>query len=165
MTSPMSSPSIEIRSASPEDAALLAELNDAVHSVHALHRPDVFRSQPAHDDLVPIFKAHLAREDARAFIARSSGRPVGYALAVIVDRPGDALMQARRFISLEHLAVTSEATRTGVGTALLDAVRTSGREAGCSRLITDVWDFNTEARTFYEAAGLAPMRHWLEQPL
>ncbi|GAA4225905.1 hypothetical protein GCM10023075_24720 [Streptosporangium album] len=83
----MTPPLIEIRSASAEDAALLAGLNDSVHSVHALHRPDVFRARPAH------------------------------------------------------------------------------REAGCSRLITDVWDFNKEAQAFYEAAGFAPVRHWLEQPL
>jgi GNAT superfamily N-acetyltransferase len=165
MTSPLSSPSIEIRLASPKDAALLAELNDFVHSVHALNRPDIFRAEPAHDELVPIFEAHLAREDIHAFIAQSSGQPIGYALAIIVERPGDALMQPRTFIVLEHLAVASAAVRTGVGAALVDAVRAAGRAMGCSRLVTEVWDFNKEALAFYEAAGFAPMRHGLEQPL
>ncbi|MFF5212723.1 GNAT family N-acetyltransferase [Streptosporangium sp. NPDC000396] len=165
MISPVPSPSAEIRPVSFTDAPLLARLNDFVHSVHALHRPDVFRSQPAHDDLTPIFEAHLAREDVRAFVAHLSGRPVGYALARIVDRPGDALMRASTFIVLEHLAVAPEATRTGVGSALVDAVRTAGRAAGCSRLVTDVWDFNEEALAFYRAAGFAPMRQWLEQSL
>ncbi|WP_326822351.1 GNAT family N-acetyltransferase [Streptosporangium sp. NBC_01756] len=165
MTSSITPHSIEIRSASVEDAALLAELNDSVHSVHVLHRPDVFRGGPAHDDLVPIFEAHLAREDARVLVALSSGRPVGYALALIVDRPGDALMRPRTFVVLEHLAVVAEAARSGVGTALLDAVRAVGGAAGCSHLVTDVWDGNKEAQAFYAAAGFAPMVHRLEQPL
>ncbi|MFB9877984.1 GNAT family N-acetyltransferase [Planobispora siamensis] len=161
---PSSSP-IEIRPASREDAGLLARLNGFVHTVHARNRPDVFHPGPAPEDLVPVFEAHLAREDALIFIACSQGRPVGYAFAVIIDRPSDALMQARNFIVLEHLAVDPDAARTGVGTALLDAVRAAGRQRGCSRLLTDVWDFNTEAQAFYEKAGFTPMRHILEQPL
>ncbi|MFC6577913.1 GNAT family N-acetyltransferase [Planomonospora parontospora] len=165
MTSSFSSTPIEIRLASSEDASVLAQLNDFVHAVHARNRPDIFRAEPAAEDLLPIFEAHLAREDVRVFIAQVEGRPIGYALSIIVDRPGDALMQARTFIILEHLAVASDAIRTGVGTALVDAVRATGRQMGCSRLLTEVWDFNTEAMAFYEKAGFVPMRHLLEQPL
>lgn len=69
------------------------------------------------------------------------------------------------FVVLEHLAVVAEAARSGVGTALLDAVRAVGGAAGCSHLVTDVWDGNKEAQAFYAAAGFAPMVHRLEQPL
>ncbi|MFC7720808.1 GNAT family N-acetyltransferase [Nonomuraea recticatena] len=136
-----------------------------MHAVHALNRPDVFRSEPSRDDLVPIFEAHLARDDIRAFLAWAAGRPVGYALAIIVDRQGDALLRPRRFAVLEHLAVAPNAIRTGVGTALLDAVSAAGRAAGCSRLLTEVWEFNHEAAAFYEAAGFVSMRHALERAL
>ncbi|MFB9709533.1 N-acetyltransferase family protein [Streptosporangium sandarakinum] len=158
-------PAPEVRPASIRDAALLARLNDFVHSVHARNRPDVFRSGAAHAELVPIFETHLAREDVRAFVAHLAGRPVGYALAVIADRPGDALVRPRTFVILEHLAVDPRAARTGVATALVEAVRTAGRREGCSSLLTDVWDFNADARAFYEAAGFTPMRHILEQPI
>ncbi|MGV9773481.1 N-acetyltransferase family protein [Streptosporangium sp. NPDC003464] len=165
MTPPPSVPSIEIRLASVADAALLAELNDSVHSVHALNRPDVFRSGPAPSEVAPIFGSHLAREDIRVFIASSSGCSVGYAMMLLVERSGDALMQPRAFAVLEHLAVASTAIRMGVGTALVDAVRTAAKNAGCSHLLTEVWDFNQEASAFYQAAGFTPMRHHLEQSL
>lgn len=165
MTSPSPGPSIEIRLASVDDAPLLAELNDLVHSVHALNRPDIFRSDPAPSEVAPIFASHLAREDIQVFIAYSSDRPVGYAMMLLIERSGDALMQPRAFAVLEHLAVAFTAIRMGVGTALVDAVRTTAKNAGCSRLLTEVWDFNQEASAFYQAAGFTPMRHHLEQPL
>ncbi|WP_330457523.1 GNAT family N-acetyltransferase [Streptomyces sp. NBC_00820] len=69
-------------------------------------------------------------------------------------------------IRVRHpLAVDPAASRAGVGTALLDAVRESGRAAGCRRLIVNVWCFNATARSFYEASGLAPMKQRLEQTL
>ncbi|MFD8561946.1 N-acetyltransferase family protein [Streptosporangium canum] len=165
MTSPSSVPSIEIRLASVADAGLLAELNDFVHSVHALNRPDIFRSDPAPSEVAPIFESHLAREDIRVFIASSSGRSVGYAMMLLIERSGDALMRPRAFAVLEHLAVASTAIRMGVGTALVDAVHTAAKNAGCSRLLTEVWDFNQEASAFYQSAGFTPMRHYLEQAL
>ncbi|MBE1564378.1 GNAT family N-acetyltransferase [Nonomuraea africana] len=161
----MTPPSIDIRPATSADAALLAQMNEFVHAVHARNRPDIFRADPAQADLVPLFEAHLARPDIRILIAWSSGRPIGYALAIIVERPGDALVQPRTFAVLEHLAVAPTAIRTGVGTALVDAVRAAGRAAGCAALLTEAWDFNQEALAFYQAQGFTPMRHWLEQQL
>ncbi|MEU6713984.1 GNAT family N-acetyltransferase [Nonomuraea sp. NPDC046802] len=156
---------LNVRPATPTDAALLARLNDFVHAVHAAERPDVFRADPPATELTSIFDGLLARENAVAFVAESSGRPIGYATATLHHRQGDALTRPRSFVFLEHLAVDPEAGRAGVGTALVDAVRTAGRDAGCSAFLTDVWDFNKNALAFFEAVGFAPMRRFLEQPL
>lgn len=68
-------------------------------------------------------------------------------------------------MSLEQIAVVPDAARSGVGAALLEAVREVGRAAGCRRLVTDVWDFNEGARAFYQAAGFSPMNMRLDQQL
>ncbi|MFJ9895371.1 GNAT family N-acetyltransferase [Streptomyces sp. NPDC091280] len=39
-----------------------------------------------------------------------------------------------------------QAADMGVGSALLETVREVGRKAGYRRLVTDVWEFNEDAR-------------------
>lgn len=68
-------------------------------------------------------------------------------------------------VSMEHLAVDPAGVRSGVGAALVDAVRDVGRRAGCRRLVAGVREFNAAARPFYEAVGLRPMQVRTDQPL
>ncbi|MFB6678255.1 GNAT family N-acetyltransferase [Streptomyces sp. NPDC056390] len=65
----------------------------------------------------------------------------------------------------EHLAADPAGARSGVGAALVEAVREVGRRAGCRRLVASVWEFNAAARPFYEAIGLRPVQVRMDQPL
>ncbi|NBE93117.1 GNAT family N-acetyltransferase [Nonomuraea sp. KC401] len=80
------------------------------------------------------------------------------------DPPRAFRRRAHAAEELEHLAVDPDVVRTGIGAALVEAVRTAGKEAGCASLVTDVWNFNDGALAFFDALGLTPMRHWLERP-
>ncbi|GAA3696403.1 GNAT family N-acetyltransferase [Nonomuraea antimicrobica] len=155
-----------VRPATERDAAVLAELNRFVHALHVEARPDVFRTAASETgELAAIFASFLAGDDTLAYVAEVRGRPAGYVTAVVHRRPGDEMTRARSFVSVEHLAVDPGVARGGVGTALVEAVRTAGREAGCTAVLTDVWDFNQTALDFFEGLGFTPMRHWLEHPL
>jgi GNAT superfamily N-acetyltransferase len=157
---------VEIRLATPDDAALLAELNRFVHDLHAERRPDIYKENPSVEELMSGFKKQLERESVVIFIAELPGiQAAGYAMATIHRRTAGVLMQEDSSIVLDHLAVNPRATRRGVATGLLNAVREAGRTAGCGRFVTDVWDFNNEAHDFYLASGFAPMRRLLEQLL
>ncbi|MFE5025925.1 GNAT family N-acetyltransferase [Streptomyces sp. NPDC056656] len=68
-------------------------------------------------------------------------------------------------VSMEHLAVDPGRARSGVGAALVDAVRDVGRRAGCRRPVASVWEFDDAARPFYQAIGLRPMQVRMDQPL
>ncbi|MBQ1119830.1 GNAT family N-acetyltransferase [Streptomyces sp. B15] len=59
----------------------------------------------------------------------AEGEALGYALARVKDRPGSALEHSEVIVSLDQIAVVPDAARSGVGTALLEAVRevTRGR--------------------------------------
>ncbi|MBV6698020.1 GNAT family N-acetyltransferase [Kitasatospora aureofaciens] len=152
-----------IRTATPDDAALLARLNDLVHGLHVEHRPDLFVWSPNQDS---HFRERIGDPAVTVFIAEGpDGTPVGYAIARIVHWPGNTFTTPDVVVSLDQLAVSPEAARTGVGSALLDAVREAGRTAGCRRLVTTVWDFNEPARALYQATGFRPMNHQLDQLL
>ncbi|GAA2210320.1 GNAT family N-acetyltransferase [Nonomuraea monospora] len=154
-----------IRPAATADAATLARLNDFVHALHVEHRPDVFHPPAAEAELADRFRDFLGREDTLAFVAEVDARPIGYVAATIHRNPGGVLNRPRRFVMIEHIVVDTWHARTGVGAALVEAVRVGGREAGCTAVVTDVWDFNGPAQAFFAALGFGPMRRWLEQPL
>ncbi|MGX1761450.1 N-acetyltransferase family protein [Streptomyces lydicus] len=158
---------IRIRDASKDDGPRLMELHGLVHGLHAQQRPDVFVAEPEQTRLEEFF--HDACDDASAHVLvaeLSSGSSLaGYAMARVVEREGSPQVKMHSVVMLQQLTVDPDASRGGVGTALLEAVREIGRETGCRRLITNVWCFNTPARSFYEASGLVPMTQQLEQKL
>ncbi|WP_406223058.1 GNAT family N-acetyltransferase [Streptomyces decoyicus] len=157
---------IQIRTASPDDAALLAPLNHIVHDLHKRHRPDLFLDFPEPDAVEAFFRAQIADPSVTVLLADGTeGKALGYALARVKNRPGGALTCSDVIVSLDQIAVVPDAARTGVGAALLEAVREVGRAAGCRRLVTDGWYFNEGARAFYQAAGFSPTNVLLDQQL
>ncbi|WP_327707068.1 GNAT family N-acetyltransferase [Streptomyces decoyicus] len=157
---------IQIRTASSDDVALLATLNHIVHDLHNRHRPDLFLDSPERVAVEAFFRAQIADPSVTVLLADGTeGKALGYALAQVKSRPGSALEHSDVIVSLDQIAVVPDAARSGVGAALLEAVREVGRSAGCRRLVTDVWYFNEGARAFYQAAGFSPMNVRLDQQL
>ncbi|MEV0370569.1 GNAT family N-acetyltransferase [Streptomyces sp. NPDC050636] len=157
---------IQIRTASSDDVAQLATLNYIVHDLHKRHRPDLFLDSPELDAVEATFRAQIADPSITVLLADGTeGKALGYALARVKNRPGSALTHSDVILSLDQIAVVPDAARSGVGAALLEAVREVGRAAGCRRLVTDVWYFKEGARAFYQAAGFRPMNVLLDQQL
>ncbi|ARF59111.1 GNAT family N-acetyltransferase [Streptomyces gilvosporeus] len=158
---------MNIRVASTDDLAILTALNAIVHDAHVRHRPDLFVSAPARGALEALLIGQLSDPDTTFLIAETTpdGDALGYAMARVAAKHGNARVAPDSIVSLEQIAVDPSASRRGVGSALLDAVRDIGRAAGCRRMVTHVWDFNEGARSFYQASGLRPMNRMLDQEL
>jgi GNAT superfamily N-acetyltransferase len=84
---------------------------------------------------------------------------VGYAFAIVRDRPDGAFLSARRTLSFEHLAVAESAWEIGVGGLLIRAVRQVARAVGASYIHLMVWNFNRHAIDVYEHADYRMRRH------
>lgn len=63
-------------------------------------------------------------------------------------------------LHLEDLIVSEKCRGKGLGTQLLDAVVTFGKEKGVRRVSWEVLDWNEPAIAFYEKKGANVMRHW-----
>ncbi|MGA8257237.1 MAG: ribosomal protein S18-alanine N-acetyltransferase [Nocardioides sp.] len=74
-------------------------------------------------------------------VAEVDGVVVGYAVASIVADIAE----------LQRIAVTPVSRRTGVASALLEAVIAAGRSAGSDRLLLEVREDNQDALRFYAA--------------
>lgn len=78
-------------------------------------------------------------------VARDGQAVVGYAVASVV---GD-------LAELQRIAVDPARRRTGIATALLDAVLDLARTGGAHRLLLEVREDNAGARGFYAATGFS----------
>ncbi len=79
----------------------------------------------------------------RYLVAEHDGAVVGHAVASIVDDVAE----------LQRIAVDAGHRRTGLATALLDAVIAAAREAGVDRILLEVRDDNAGALAFYADRG------------
>ncbi len=69
-----------------------------------------------------------------------------------------------RFL-VDGICVAHPFRGTGVGTALVDALKTEGRGRGYGAIRLEVIDTNTRARALYERLGFAPAKHETIGPL
>ena len=150
MPSTDTSPSIRIRAAEPQDAALvlsfirdLAEfekLSDQVVATEEDIRRELFGPRPS----------------AEVAIAELGGTPAGFALffhnfSTFLGRPG---------LYLEDLFVRPEHRGQGVGQALLRHLARIAVDRNCGRFEWSVLDWNENAIRFYESLGAAALDDW-----
>src|SRR5580658_746936 len=101
------------------------------------------------------------RRAAEAAIARSDGKPAGFALwfqtfSTFVGKPG---------IWLEDLFVLPEYRRNGIGLALLRWVAQIAIDRDYGRIEWSVLDWNEPALKLYRKLGAVPMSDWTTQRL
>ncbi len=91
----------------------------------------------------------LKDPSTRVVVARSRNDVVGFAIATIT-RSRDVVIQA--------VAVDREFRRRGIGASLIRDVESWAQEKSARYVELDVYEFNPEARSFYEALGYLTVR-------
>jgi GNAT superfamily N-acetyltransferase len=143
------------RKAGPDDADVLAALNQTVQDLHVAHRPDYFK----HVDSTTIadwFRSTLQKTGTRAWIADVDGTPAGYALTVTHERAESAFCHAWRSCEIDQVAVLPPYRRMGVARALIACAFAEARSRGIRDLELTSWSFNAEAQEAFRALGFAP---------
>lgn len=147
---------IAVRRATTADAELISSLNADVQALHAAAMP--WRFKPPGPDTFPpaAAEALLARPGHVVFIAELAGKPAGYAYAETIHRAETPFHYAHAMVYLHHISVRPEFRRQGVGNALLEAVRSVGKDQGITLMTAEVWMFNENARAFFRRNGFSP---------
>ena len=139
-----------IRSATPEDVPVIAQLIRALAEYEKLSHQVVLREE----DLV----RHLfgERPHAEVVLAEEAGTVVGFALFFHTY----STFLARPSLYLEDLFVLPEHRGRGHGKALLSHLARLAVERDCGRFEWSVLDWNAPAIAFYESFGAVPMKDW-----
>lgn len=153
---------MKIRKATLKDAKIIAELNMHVQQVHADALPDIFKPAVVDEEMIELNHERLADNETTTFIVEDEGIPVGYIYALVRHRPENPFSYARDYVHVDAMSVNPEYYGTDVADQLMQAVIDLARANNTSRIILDVWDFNTRAKRFYEKQGFSTFNHRMQ---
>jgi ribosomal protein S18 acetylase RimI-like enzyme len=146
---------MNVRRAEPKDLPVLVALHDEVQQLHLAARPDQFKA-PAEGALEKRFQELLASTDAKVWVTEVAGAVVGYAVQLLVRRPGGPVVPERQWIEIDMIGVFASHRGRGVGRALIDIIVEDARATGIEQVELSSWAFNTDAHQAFERAGFAP---------
>ena len=143
---------MNIRRATVDDAEAIAGLGANIQQMHHEERPDWFK--PA-DGIaaVEMYRSRLNGLAVTAFIAEQDDIALGFVVAEVQVRPDSPLGQAQTILIVDHIGVAPSQQRRGVGHELLNAVRELAGQVSAHRILLTTWEFNLDARRFFEAEG------------
>ena len=146
---------MKIRTATIEEAPLIASLGANVQRLHHEKRPDWFK--PADETTtVDWYREMVMNPAATIYLAEDANQAIGFVVAVVHQRPDTPFGRAQTVLEVDQIGVTPSQRRRGVGHALLNAVRELADQVSADRIGLTTWSFNVEAQRFFEAEGLAP---------
>lgn len=153
---------ISVRYARRDELERVNVLRRMVNDLHAQGRPDVFRPGFC-EDLQQHAYDVLDAPDCDVIVACMDDVICGFAIAEYINRPQSPYLCARRFYHIQEFGVDQAYRRRGVATAMINFCRSEAKRMRFDRIELDVWAFNTEAQSFYEAMGFQSYRCFMEE--
>ena len=155
---------IKIRLACDADLPAVNRLRRMVNDLHVAGRPDIFK--PGFCEALESHAAdYLSSESNDILVAEAEGQIAGFAMVDYILKPESPYNLPRRFYHVAEIGVDTAFRRQGVATALMEYMKADAHSRGFGRIELDVWAFNASARAFYEKAGFATYRYFMELPL
>ena len=150
-----------IRPARQEDYEAVCRLMAAGDALHQQQLPWIFATPNGPSPSEASFAELLQRE---AVFVADAGTLVGVVVGLMRAAPALPLFVQQRWGVLDALVVDPAWRRRGVGVSLVRAVEVWARELGAPWVELNVYEFNAEARRFYEALGYLPLSTKLQKP-
>ena len=152
---------IAVRFAGEGDLERVNELRRQVNELHVEGRPDVFRPGFC-DELRDYVYEIFGDPQKKIVVAEESGSVCGFAVLNHIVRPENPFMFERDYLDIDEFGVDEQARRRGVASAMVRFIRDWAKEQGFRRLELNMWEFNSDALAFYEAAGFTTYRRYME---
>jgi ribosomal protein S18 acetylase RimI-like enzyme len=140
--------------------ALLAEVDE----LHRLHLPWMFQEPAVEPRPQAFFEQLIVDEHSALLVAEADSRLVGVATVQLRTAPNFPVFIAQTWGVLDNIAVAQAYRRRGVGSALIRDAERWVRGRGASWLELGVYEFNDEARAFYQSLGYTPVLSKLHKP-
>ena len=155
------SAALKIRFAREEELEQVNKLRKQVNDLHVAGKTDVFKPGFS-DELRDYIFAIWVDPQKEIVVAEWEGTVCGFAILNHIIRPENPYMYERNFLDIDEFGVDESCRRQGIATAMIRFIRDYAREKGFCRLELNMWEFNRDALAFYEAAGFATYRRYME---
>jgi diamine N-acetyltransferase len=145
-----------VRIASPADYEQACVLLDRLDELHRQRLPWLFRTPETQPRSRSYFEQLLIAGDSSILVADAGG-VVGVAIVLIRSAPQFPVFIPQRWGVLDAVVVSPSCRRRGVGRQLALAAETWATAQGAAWVELGVYEFNSDARRFYEALGYLPV--------
>lgn len=152
---------MNVRFAQKSELNRINELRRQVNDLHVAGKPEVFKpgfSKELQDYIDEIWND----PEKEIVVAERNGVIVGFAVLHCFHKPETPYMVARDYLDIDEFGVDEACRRQSVATAMVDFIREYTKEKGFHRIELNMWEFNEDALAFYEAAGFATYRRYME---
>jgi shikimate dehydrogenase len=155
---------LRVRPATPDDCAVLGELNAHIQHLHAAAHPNFFKPPSATTFPPDYWSELMARPDTVMLVAECAGAVVGYLYGDVTPAMETSSTYAFQRFHIHHIGVMPQQQGKGCGAALIAAAKQEARQRGIPRLTLATWAFNHQAHRFFEAQGFEYYNHrmWLQ---
>lgn len=153
---------ITVRRAIPADYDVIGRLLTGQIKLHRSGRPDIFKDSDGkytYDD----FCAMLTDPEVVIFTAVCGEDVAGYLICQIIKKKGNPILRDIASFYLDDLCVAPEFRGNGVGRKLMTAAEEHAKSIGCYNVTLNVWEFNEDAKAFYERLGYRTQKRQMEK--
>lgn len=152
---------MEIRDMESKDYPEIDRLMKELHELHVKGRPDLY-TELEHPYSREEFEKIVSDPEIIAILAEEKSVIIGLCIGTLRKKSG---MVEMRTMYIEDLIVDRNFRGKGIASQLYEEMEERGRNTGAKRLDLMVWEFNSDAKRFYEKQGMRPQRYIYEKEL
>ena len=153
-----------VRFAREDELPRVNELRRQVNDIHVAGKPEVFKPGFPRELQDHIFTIWNDPEQKIAVCERE-GEIRGFAVLHHIVKPENPFMWTRDYLDIDEFCVDAACRRQGIATEMIDFIRAYAKGKGYSRIELNMWEFNRDALSFYEAAGFSTYRRYMEMKI
>jgi len=150
-----------IRTANIRDIEKILVLEEQIFGLHSRARPDWIDTdkRPFSYEFI---KNSIESTNGKVFIAEEENSIAGYCIMTIREIRNHHIFRDMTNIEIEDLCVDEKFRKRGIGKILFDKVRDYAKTINANYIELGVWEFNRNAKNFYEHLGMKPRLHRME---
>ena len=152
---------MEIREMESKDYPEIDRLMKELHELHVKGRPDLY-TELEHPYSREEFEKIVSDPEIIAILAEEKSVVIGLCIGTLRKKSG---MVEMKTMYIEDLIVDRNFRGKGIASQLYEEMEERGRNTGAKRLDLMVWEFNNDAKRFYEKQGMRPQRYIYEKEL
>lgn len=144
---------ISFRAATPDDSDIIFELFEQVQNIHLDAEPNIFKP-PVKGEHFREFLDKLFSDKGRYLIlAEINAQAIGYIQFSIGWKRESIYQHRHNRADIAQLVVAKSRRKCGVGTLLINQVKTLAKKSGAEILTIDYWSFNKASERCFTKAG------------
>ena len=152
---------MEIRDMESKDHPEIDRLMKELHELHVKGRPDLY-TELEHPYSREEIEKIVSDPEIIAILAEEKSVVIGLCIGTLRKKSG---MVETKTMYIEDLIVDRNFRGKGIASQLYEEMEERGRNTGAKRLDLMVWEFNSDAKRFYEKQGMRPQRYIYEKEL